>query len=222
MCRFRTGGKRTSLSWGERTLLLKLQSIQNSKPCRHSCRVGAAIQQPLRGVIRNKRRQWDTVSHGLVSALGHASQPNLPIRAWPSGLCPAPANHTITQTRRGIRIGLGKLLCNLTRQVYVSNYALSILFIVHTLYFKVEPLKTKTVAMVMPKMYQLFLMKDFVCVQRSRMASQMFIACVWHLAKIMLIHSGSMQWFSQSGHTLAGKTSGVVSWASGRHLGWTV
>lgn len=55
---------------------------------------------------------------------------------------------------------------------------LNILFIVYALYFKVDTLKTKTVAIVMPKMYQLFLIKDFVCVQLSLMVSHVFIACM--------------------------------------------
>lgn len=93
-----------------------------------------------------------------------------------TGLFPAPASHSIIQTRRGIRNRFREMLYNLTGQVYFSNYVLSILFIVYTLSFKVDTLKTKTMATAMPKMYQLFLIKGFFCVQLSPMVSQLLTA----------------------------------------------
>lgn len=106
------------------------------------------------------------------------SQPaNQSLALWPVPR-PSQPHHTLLKPEKASLIGLGKLLYNLTRQVYFSNYVLNILFIVYALYFKVDTLKTKTVAIVIPKMYQLFLIKDFVCVQLSLMVSHVFIACM--------------------------------------------
>ena len=82
---------------------------------------------------------------------------------------PQPATPQL-KTEKASRIGLGKLLYNLTRQIYFSNYVFSILITVCTTYVKVYTLKTKPQCSCLTY-NQSFLTKYLVCVELSLIVS---------------------------------------------------